>query len=261
MYCVLQVFKMAKITRLVRRKKTKTTKSNGQPIKQRRHYGMDLKREVWRWHNKDNLTLKQIKANIKKEYNMTIPDGTLCGFYNNRFNEFFSKTAEDRAKVKDTRLNPQQRPDIVLTVEEILARRCMVVARTGLPYLSRIARLLGLHIYHQLLLTGIFDSKGQRIHQDQPLDVEMIISVQANTVIRENMAKSNRSTEFHKSINPEYNLPNATRKCYQCFRLFVSEIYYTLHIFWHSMTRRSTIATQLSNSQGVDEDEEEEEED
>ena len=128
-------------------------------------------------------------------------------------------------------MNPKQRPDIVLTVEEILARRCMVVARTGLPYISRIARLLGLHIYHQLLLTGIFDSKGQRIHQDQPLDVEMIISVQATTVIRENMSKSNPSTEYHKSINPAKNLPNATRKCYQCLRLFVSDINYTLHLF------------------------------
>ena len=111
MYCVLQVFKMAKITRLVRRKKTKTTKSNGQPIKQRRHYGMDLRREVWWMHNKDNLSLKQIKANIKKEYNETIPDGTICGFYKTRYDEFFSKTAEDRAKVKDARLNPQQRPE------------------------------------------------------------------------------------------------------------------------------------------------------
>merc|ERR1711888_18093 len=84
---------------------------------------MDLKKTVWWWHNKDILTLKQIKANLKKEYNETIPDGTVCGFYNHRFDEFFSKTAEDRAKVKDTRLNPKQRPDIVLTVEEILARK------------------------------------------------------------------------------------------------------------------------------------------
>ena len=99
--------------------------------------------------------------------------------------------------MKDTRLNPIQRPDIVLEVENILARRCMVVARTGLPYVSRIARLPGLHIYHQLLLTGIFDTKGQRKNQDQPLDVEMIHSVQATTLIKQNMAKSNKTTEFH----------------------------------------------------------------
>ena len=49
-----------------------------------------------------------MKAKIKQQYNDTISDGTLCGFYNARFDEFFSKTAEDRAKVKDTRLNPQQ---------------------------------------------------------------------------------------------------------------------------------------------------------
>ena len=81
-----------------------------------------------------------MKAKIKQQYNDIIPDGTLCGFYNAKFDEYFNKTAEDRAKVKDTRLNPIQRPDIVLEVENILARRCMVVARTGLPYVARIAR-------------------------------------------------------------------------------------------------------------------------
>ena len=102
--------------------KRKKTKKSGQATTHRRHYSLELKREVWYWRNNDNLTLKQLKAKVKAKYNDTIPDGTLCGFYNARFDEFFSKTAEDRAKVKDTRLNPIQRPDIVLTVEDILAR-------------------------------------------------------------------------------------------------------------------------------------------
>ena len=240
--------------------KRKKTKKSGQVNTHRSHYAMELKRQVWWWRNKDNLTLKQLKAKIKEKYKDTIPDGTLCGFYNAKFDEYFNKTAEDRAKVKDTRLNPIQRPDIVLEVENILARRCMVVARTGLPYVARIARLLGLHIYHQLLLTVIFDINGQRKKQDQPLEVEMILSVQANTLITKHMAKSNKTTEFHKSIDPAKNTDKAKRKCNQCCRLFESDINFTLHLFWHSCTSRSKIARQISNSQREDEDEEEEEE-
>ena len=57
--------------------KRKKTKKSGQVTTHRRHYAMELKRRVWWWRNKDNLTLKQLKAKIKQQYNDTIPDGTL----------------------------------------------------------------------------------------------------------------------------------------------------------------------------------------
>ena len=70
--------------------KTKTKKS-GQVTSHRRHYSLELKREAWYWRNNDNLTLKQLKAKVKEKYSDTIPDGTLCGFYNAKFDEYFKQ--------------------------------------------------------------------------------------------------------------------------------------------------------------------------
>ena len=153
-------------------KKTKTKKS-GQVTSHRRHYSLEMKHKVFFWKHHDKLSLKQIKVKVKQTFGETVPHGTLCGFYKPSFNEYFNKTAADRLKVKDTRINPKQRPDIVLDMEKLLARRCMeMYARTGSPYVSRMVRLLGLHIYDQLLQTGIYDTKGQRKNQDKPLDEE-----------------------------------------------------------------------------------------
>ena len=206
------------------------------------------------------MSLNDIKRNVKEKYGQDVPDGTLCGFYKGNLEKYFHKTAEDRLKVKDFRINPKQRPDIVLDMEGILARRCIAVARTGLPYVSRIARLLGLHIYHQLLQTGVYDIKGQRKKQDKPLEVEMTLSVQANTLIRKHVAKSTKSTEFHKSTDPARNEIKAKKRCNQCSRQFESDVNLTLHLFWHTCTTRSNIDRDLGNSQPEDEDEEEEEE-
>ena len=132
-----------------------------------------MKHKVWFWKHHDKLILKQLKVKVKETYGETVPDGTLCVFYKPSFNEYFNKTAADRLKVNATRINPKQRPDIVLDMEKLLARRCMeMYARTGSPYGSRMVRLLGLHIYDQLLQTGIYDTKGQRKIQDKPLDKE-----------------------------------------------------------------------------------------
>ena len=115
---------------------------------------------------------------------MDVPDGTLAGFYADNMLKYFSKTAVDRLKVKDVRLNPKQRPDILIDMEGMLARRCNAVGRTGIPYVCRIAHLLALHIFHKLVQSNIYDSKGQRKEQDKVLDEEMIHTVEHTTLIR-----------------------------------------------------------------------------
>ena len=133
----------------------KTTTKIGQVPSHRRRYSLEMKHKVLYWRHHDKLSLKQIKVKFQETFGVTVPDGTLCAFY------------------KPTGINPKQRPDIVLDMEKLLARRCMeMYARTGLPYVSRMVRLLGLHIYDQLLQTGIYDTKGQRKNQDKPLDEE-----------------------------------------------------------------------------------------
>ena len=129
------------------RTKKKTKKKSGQVTSHRRRYSLEMKYQVYCWKQHHNFSLKEIKSKVKEKFGEDVPDGTLCGFYNANLHDYFNKTAEDRLKVKDFRINPIQRPDIVLDMESMLARRCVAVARTGLPYVSRIARLLGLHIY------------------------------------------------------------------------------------------------------------------
>ena len=101
---------------------------------------------------------------------------------------FFTNTAQDRLQVVDVRINPKQRPDILIDMEGMLARRCNAVGRTGIPYVCRIARLLALHIFHRLVQSNIYDSKGQRKKQDKILDEEIRHTVEHATLIRKYMA-------------------------------------------------------------------------
>ena len=133
----------------------KTKKKSGSVPKNRMRYTLAMKYEVFTWKKFQNMRLKDIKRKVKEKYGMDVPDGTLSGFYADNMLQYFTKTAEDRLKVKDVRINPKQRPDIILDMEGILARRCIAVARTGIPYVARIARLLGLHIFHQLVQTNV----------------------------------------------------------------------------------------------------------
>ena len=105
-------------------------------------------------------------------------------------------------------------------MEGMLARRCNAVGRTGIPYVARIAHLLALHIFHQLVQTNVYDSKGQRKEQDKVLQEEMTHTVQHATLIRKYLAKSTRKTEYHKSTNPERNTIRARYKCNECNRQF-----------------------------------------
>ena len=79
--------------------KRKTTKKSGQVTAHRRHYALEMKYQVWVWKNNDNFSLKQLKTKVKEKYGVTVPDGTLCGFYNAKLHGYFHKTAEDRLKV------------------------------------------------------------------------------------------------------------------------------------------------------------------
>ena len=129
----------------------KTTTKSGQVPSYRRRYSLEMKHKVLHWRYHEKLSLKQIKVKFQETFGVTVPDGTLCAFY--------------------TGSNPQQRPDIVVDMEKLLARRCVeMYVRTGSPYDSRMVRLIGLKIYDQLMKTGIYDSKGQRNDQDKPLD-------------------------------------------------------------------------------------------
>ena len=78
------------------RVKKKTTKKSGQVTSHRRQYSLEMKYQVFCWKNHDKLSLKQLKIKVKEKYGVTVPDGTLCGFYKANLHEYFNKIAEDR---------------------------------------------------------------------------------------------------------------------------------------------------------------------
>ena len=101
----------------------KTSTQGGQVTSRRRRYTLEMKYKVLYWRKHENLSLKQIKVKFQETFGVTVPDGTLCAFY--------------------TGINPKQRPDIVVDMEKLLARRCMeMYVRTGSPYDSRMVRLI-----------------------------------------------------------------------------------------------------------------------
>ena len=239
----------------------KTTRKSGSDPKKRKRYTMEMKYQVYTWKKFKNMRLIDIRKKFKETFNMDVAEGTLAGFYAANMVKFFSKTAIDRLKVVDVRINPKQRPDILIDMEGMLARRCNAVGRTGIPYVCRIARLLALHIFHKLVASNIYDSKGQRKEQDKVLDEEMRHTVEHATLIRKYMAKSSRRTEFHKSTKQERNTPKdgLKHRCNECNRLFQDDVNLTLQVYWHTCKDRRAIARDQGQHDDEDEDEEEEE--
>ena len=82
--------------------------------------------------------------------------------------------ASDRINVKDKRINPKQRPDVVVDMEKILARKVIVVKLTGLPYTREIVQILAIHIFHKLLGYNLYNTHGLRKNPDQDIDEEII---------------------------------------------------------------------------------------
>ena len=72
---------------------------------------------------------------------MDVAPGTLAGWYTEAMKKRFKNTAIDRLNVTDVRYNPKQRPDLLVDLENILARRCNAVGRTGIPYIWKIASI------------------------------------------------------------------------------------------------------------------------
>ena len=54
---------------------------------------------------------------------MDVAPGTLAGWYTEAMKKRFKNTAIDRLNVTDVRYNPKQRPDLLVDLENILARR------------------------------------------------------------------------------------------------------------------------------------------
>ena len=112
---------------------------------------------VCQWRVKDKMRPIDIKKKLKEKFDIVFSDGTLAGWYAPNMVKKFNNTARDRLMVRDLRHNPKQRPDILVDMELILSKKCDAVARTGIPYIYSIVRLLALHIFNKLLASNVYE--------------------------------------------------------------------------------------------------------
>ena len=143
------------------------------------------------WKTKDDMSPKDIRAKLKKDFDLVVTPSTLAGWYTDEMVKKFNM-ATDRIMVPDVRHNPKQRPDILVDMEQILSRKCDAVARTGVPYIHSVIRVLALHIYHKLLASNLYDLHGQRKQQDMVLDEELINEVEHARLLTRYMASSSK---------------------------------------------------------------------
>ena len=111
---------------------------------------------------RDTMSPKEIRAKLKADFDVVVTPSTLAGWYTDEMVRKFNNMAPDRVMVTDSCHNPKQRPDILVDMEQILSRKCDAVARTGVPYIHSVIRVLALHIYHKLLASNLYDLQGQR---------------------------------------------------------------------------------------------------
>ena len=151
------------------------------------------------WKTRDNMSPKEIRAKLKADFDVVVTPSTLASWYTDENVKKFNM-ATDRIMVPDVRHNPKQRPDILVDMEQILSRKCDEVARTGVPYIHSVIRLLALHIFHKLLASNLYDSQGQRNEQHMVLDEE----------------DTNNDSEFRFTASPGW-LKNFMERCNVAF--------------------------------------------
>ena len=124
-------------------------------------------------------------------------------------------------------------------------------------------QMYALNIFQKLISYHLYDSKGMRKDQSQPLDEVIVQTVQRLQLATKYLAKSSKRTEFHKSTDTsrnEYDKKNQ-HPCTLCGRIFKSQINLTLHIYWHAIKNTQVCDTNdnICNSD-VDVDESSEDE-
>ena len=115
--------------------KRKATAKTGRKVKAiQKGYSMKMKTLARAWKFVDKLTNSQIKKKFKELYNIDIPDSTLSTWWCPKNMEIVANMAEDRLNVDDKRLNPRQRPDVIVDMKKILLRKVICVKLKGIPY-------------------------------------------------------------------------------------------------------------------------------
>ena len=219
--------------------------NKGRKVKRRRtKYPLKMKTFARQLKMIDKLSLKEIKQKIKERFYVDVPCSTISTWYNTHNLEVAANLPQDRLHGSEYRVNPKQRPDVVVDMEQILIRKVHSMKEKGLPYTRDMIQILAIHIFQKLISFNLYDCKGKRKDQVQPLDDEVIRSAQQVKLATRYLSNSSQKTEFHKSTDAIRNTAGTlTHFCTQCPRKFKCKINMTLHAYWHTIKDISTSDT------------------
>ena len=163
----------------------------GRKVKlKRKSYPLDLKTTVIAWKKVDKMKTSEIQKRLKDLYNLDVADSTLSTWWNPKNLAKVGNMSSDRRNVKDKRINPTQRPDVLVDMERILSRKVIAINLTGLPYTREIVQILAIHIFHKLIGYNLYNAQGHRKNPNQDIDEEIIQSVEQTRLATQYLSKS-----------------------------------------------------------------------
>ena len=101
----------------------KAPKPGRKPTVTRQSYPLWVKSLARSWHFKDKIGVKAVVALFKSKLCIDATPSTVCTWWNPANMAKVEADAPDRYNVNDTRLNPKQRPAVLVDTEKILARK------------------------------------------------------------------------------------------------------------------------------------------
>ena len=253
---------MSKTTKKPRPKRPNNAKK---PRHNRKKYAQTLKQKARYWKFEEHMKPTHIQKRLLQEDNLEVPLPTLSDWWSPKTMQHVENLAEDRLNVPDVRINRAQRPDVMVDMEKILARKIFTIKLHGLPYSRDILQVLAIHIYHKLQSYGLYNERGQRKNPGQPIEEDMLQAVEKARLTTNYLAKSNRKTEFHKSFEVTRNAgvtsygPTGPNRCKFCPRLFKDSVNLTLHVYYHAVYDTRKAAHEDPTQEGNSASEEDEE--
>ena len=115
-------------------KKNKTANKGRKVKATRKGYPIKIKTFARQLKTFDKLSNSQIKKKIKEKFGMNVPSSTLSTWWNAKNMQIVANMPQDRLNVSDKRINPTQRPDVIVDMETILVRKVYSVKLKGIPY-------------------------------------------------------------------------------------------------------------------------------
>ena len=106
--------------------------------------------------------MKAVCAKLKKNMAIIAPESTVYTWWNPKAMTKVQANPPDRFHVNDTRVNPKQRPMVLVDTEKILARKVIANMSSGVPYTNAVISILAIKIFHTLVGLNLYDETGER---------------------------------------------------------------------------------------------------